>query len=459
MKTITQQYAQFIASLSYEDLPKQAVAATKTCLLDGLGNLIYGRYAEMGARALKTCAAYPVQVGMELPVKIPGGDFCSSTDAAFACAVMARCADLDDGHRFAMGHPGSVLVPAVLVYGQQLGSNGQDILTALAAGYEVYTRLGAAINPSSYRERGFDSTGVTGAVACTAALGKLFHLSEMELTNALGLAPQFTGGLIEYQNDGSMAKVLCGAWAISTALRSIRLARCGFTGAAQALEGKKGFIQAFSNAPAPEKALASLGEEWKITEIYFKLHACMRGLHAAVDAMLDLRAREGLAPENTAEIQVHTTSFVARLSKPYPATEIAAQSSIEFALAVALTYGHIAGENALKEAMGRPEIYRLAGKVKLILDDEVDAYVKEHPSHWGAVRLRVHTTDGHWCEQWNPLPRGEAERPFTWQQLCEKFARLASGTPYEPCCGALCAELEQFETVSSVGDLFTPWEA
>lgn len=459
MKTITQQYAQFLSALSYEDIPAQAVGIAKTCLLDGLGNLIYGRYGEMGARALKACAAYPIQVGQETPVKIPGGKFYSTTDAAFACAVMARCADLDDGHRFAMGHPGSVLVPAVLVYGQQLGSSGRDILTALTAGYEVYTRLGAAINPSSYRERGFDSTGVTGAVACTAALGKLFHLSEGELADALGLAPQFTGGLIEYQNDGSMAKVLCGAWAISTAVRSIRLARCGFTGAAQALEGKKGFIQAFSNAPAPEKALAGLGEEWKITEIYFKLHACMRGLHAAVDAMLDLRAREKLEPDRVAEVEVHTTSFVARLSKPHPATEIAAQSSIEFALAVALTYGHIAGENVLREAMGRPEVYNLAGKVQLVLDDEVDAYVKEHPSHWGAVRLRVRTTDGRWCEQWSPLPRGEAERPFTWQQLCEKFARLAAGTPYEPWCGALCAKLEQFETVPSVENLFTPWDA
>lgn len=459
MKTITQQYAHFLSQLSYEDLPAQAVRAAKTCLLDGLGNLIYGRYGGMGARALQACAAYPIQVGQEPPVKIPGGEFYSTTDAAFACAVMARCADLDDGHRFAMGHPGSVLVPAVLVYGQQLGSSGRDILTALVAGYELYTRLGAAINPSSYRERGFDSTGVTGAVACTAALGKLFHLSETELADALGLAPQFTGGLIEYQNDGSMAKVLCGAWAISTAIRSIRLARCGFTGAVQALEGKKGFIQAFSNAPAPEKALASLGEEWKISEIYFKLHACMRGLHAAVDAMLDLRAREGLTPDHTAQIQVRTTSFVARLSKPHPATEIAAQSSIEFALAVALTYGHIAGENVLREAMGRPEIYDLAGKVQLVLDEEVDAYVTKHPSHWGAVRLRVCTTDGRWCEQWSPLPRGEAERPFTWQQLCEKFARLAAGTPYEPWCGALCAQLEKVETVSSVGDLFTPWEA
>lgn len=458
MITMTQQYSTFISSLSYEDLPKQAVSAAKNCVLDSLGNMIYGRYAEMGERACKACAAYPIQVGMELPVKIPGGDFYSSTDAAFACAVMARCADLDDGHRFAMGHPGSVLVPAVLVYGQLLGSSGKDIITALVAGYELYTRLGAAINPSSYRERGFDSTGVTGAVACTAALGKLFHLSEVELTQALGLAPQFASGLIEYQNDGSMAKVLCGAWAISTAIRSVRLARCGFTGAAEALEGNKGFIQAFSNAPAPEKALAGLGEEWKITEIYFKLHACMRGLHAAVDAILDLRTREKLAPDNVKEIQVHTTSFVARLSKPHPITEIAAQSSIEFALAVALTYGHIAGENVLREAMGRPEVHDLAGRVKLVLDDQVDAYVNANPSHWGAVRLRVHTTDGRWCEQWNALPRGEAEHPFSWQQLCEKFIRLTVGTPYESCCSILCRQLDTLETVSSLGNLFTPWE-
>ena len=97
-----------------------------------------------------------------------------------------------------------------MIYGQKCSSSGQKILTAIVAGYEVYTRLGAAINPTSYRDRGFDSTGVTGAVACTATLAKLFELGEDQIENALGIAALFASGLIEYQNDGSMGKVLCG---------------------------------------------------------------------------------------------------------------------------------------------------------------------------------------------------------------------------------------------------------
>jgi len=459
MSSMIQQYASFIKSLTYDQLPQDVIVAAENCILDCIGNMIYGRYSDMGNRALQYIDRFSANLSREEKAVIPGGEKYDLDSAAFAAAVMARCADLDDGHRYAMGHPGSVLVPAAMIYGQKCSSSGQKILTAIVAGYEVYTRLGAAINPTSYRDRGFDSTGVTGAVACTATLAKLFELGEDQIENALGIAALFASGLIEYQNDGSMGKVLCGTWAIDTAVKAVRLAQSGFTGATQALEGNKGFIQAFSNAPAPEKALEGLGQIYKIKEIYFKMYACMRGLHAAVDALLDIRNSSNIRAEDAECIEVHTTPFVGRLSKPHPTTEIGAQSSIEFALAVSMINGHIASEKVLVNALGQPETFALASKVKLVMEKEIDNYVKANPSHWGAVNIIIRTKDGRCCEQWSPLPRGEAENPFSWEQLREKFIHLAEGTPYMQYCDKLCAQIQKFDELAAPVSLLIPWNS
>lgn len=454
MKTLVQQYAEFVTELKYEDLPGEAVRAARQCILDGMANMIYGTTSETGRKAL--CYAKKMKVSGKTKARIPGGQVIPQEAALFASAVMARCADLDDGHRVAMGHPGSVLVPALMICGQERKLSGEALITALTAGYEIYIRLGSAINPSSYREKGFDSTGITGTVACTAALAKVYGLNAEQTANALGIAAQFAGGLIEYQNDGSMAKVLMGVWAIDTALRSVDLARAGFTGAREALEGPKGFIQAFSSQPHPEKAAEDLGKVFRIPETYFKMYACMRGLHAAVDALLSVREKRSLRGEDIASIEVRTTPFVGRLSKPHPETEIGAQSSIEFALAAAAYYGHISGEAVLKEAMGRPEIYDLASRITVVMDRKIEEYVKENPSHWGAVRLVVRGTDGTKAEAFAGLPGGEAENPFTVEQMNEKCCRLAAGTAYEAVCAKLCGEIAGIENMADPFRILDP---
>ncbi|MCI7402933.1 MmgE/PrpD family protein [Pyramidobacter sp.] len=456
MNNLAQQLAEYIVTLRYDSLPSKAVDSAKQCILDSTGNMLYGCCTAVGEKAKAHIKAFPGGAKGSL-VFVPGGDSFPADDAAFISTLMARSSDLDDGHRVAMGHPGSFLIPAVMAYGQVMNANGKEMLTAVIAGYETYIRIGETINPSSYRERGFESTSVTGSVACTAALGKLYNLDASQMKDALGLAATFTGGLIEYQNDGSMGKVLSGAWAIRNATMSLQLALSGFTGPEAIFEGKKGFAQAFSNHPEPEKAVAELGSVFKISEIYFKAHACMRGLHCAIDAVLDLRERFYLTPENIDSIIVYTTPFVGRLSKPCPRTEISAQNSLEFTMAVALKNGHIASERVLAAAMKQSDVFATAQKIKLVMDPEVSAFVQAHPSCWGSVRVSVGTKDGQTHETFVSLPRGEAENPFSWEELKQKFCRMTENTPYQPYASELAERLAHFEELSAPGNLYHPW--
>lgn len=458
MNNLAQQLAEYIVTLRYDSLPSKAVDSAKQCILDSTGNMLYGCCTAVGEKAKAHIKAFPGDAKGSL-VFVPGGDSFPADDAAFISTLMARSSDLDDGHRVAMGHPGSFLIPSVMAYGQAMNANGKEMLTAVIAGYETYIRIGETINPSSYRERGFESTSVTGSVACTAALGKLYNLDATQMKDALGLVATFTGGLIEYQNDGSMGKVLSGAWAIRNATMSLQLALSGFTGPGAIFEGKKGFARAFSNHPEPEKAVAELGSVFKISEIYFKAHACMRGLHCAIDAVLDLRERFHLTPENIDSIIVYTTPFVGRLSNPCPRTEISAQNSLEFTMAVALKNGHIASERVLEAAMKQSDVFATARKIKLVMDPEVSAFVQAHPSCWGSVRVSVGTKDGQTHETFVSLPRGEAETPFSWEELKQKFCRMTEHTPYQPYASELTEKIAHFEGLSAPGNLYHPWNA
>jgi 2-methylcitrate dehydratase PrpD len=80
--------------------------------------------------------------------------------------------------------------------GERVGASGKELIEAIVAGYEVFIRVGTAINPSHFR-RGFHTTGTCGALAAAAAAGKLLNLNIDELSNAIGIAATQASGLME----------------------------------------------------------------------------------------------------------------------------------------------------------------------------------------------------------------------------------------------------------------------
>src|SRR5262245_21076659 len=62
---------------------------------------------------------------------------------ALGCAL-ARASEIDDIHLSSGTTPGAIVVPAVLAVGAAQGAAGAAIAQAIAAGYDLMTRLGAA---------------------------------------------------------------------------------------------------------------------------------------------------------------------------------------------------------------------------------------------------------------------------------------------------------------------------
>lgn len=453
--------ADYVSRLKYEDLTERSIEVAKQVITDSYANMVFGRYCEASEKIMSYAYMMEINIKNETPVLLLGQnkEYTGLDTAVFVHTMMARCADLDDGYRHAMGHPGSVLVPLLLTIANQEQISGKEMITAIVAAYDIYARLGEALNPFMYREKGFDATGVCGAVAAAALACKIKKLSMTQTKDAMGIASLFTGGLIEYQNDGTSGKILCSGWAALTGLRAVRLAICGFSGPNAALEGRYGFFQAFQGTSGycdTTSVLKDLGTDFKINRIYFKRHACQRGLHALLDGIVDLRAQHGLRPAIIRSIQIYTSSFVYRLSNPNPSTAVGAQASTQFTTAVALKYGKMDSEELVFKSFTDPEIHELVKKVEVIKDDEVQSYLDHHPTHFCAAKIVITTVEGNQYESWNPVPLGDEETPFGWDMLRDKFESLFNHSPAKDSKVSVQARFEllrHFEEISTSSQL------
>ena len=101
-------------------------------------------------------------------------------------------------------------------------------------------------------------------------------------------------GSLQFLANGAWTKRFQVGWAALNGLMAATLVREGFKGAAEALEGKHGFMRAYAPNPTPERAVQDLGAVWELMNTAVKPYPSCRYGHAGIDAALALRAANGL---------------------------------------------------------------------------------------------------------------------------------------------------------------------
>ena len=318
---------------------------------------------------------------------------------------------MDDGNRMAMGHPGASVIPAALAIAEQTGASGKVFLAALVAGYEVAVRASAARVPW-YKDKMY-STGIWGVFGATAAAGKLLGFDEATLQSALGTAGSHgafpPGGL---QANHAMVKEAI-AWSGMTGVSAALLARQDFLGPADFLD--------YSGRWDTSALVAGLGDpgRFAILDTYFKPYAVCRWAHPSVDGVLELKHRHDLRIDEIESIQVETFWEVTRLANCEPSNTIAAQFSIQFALAVALLFDRIGPAEVSDAHVHDPAILSLARKVEVSVDDALD---RQFPAKTMArVTIRTRRGDFRTTVEY---PRGNPENPLSDAELEAKFRSL-----------------------------------
>lgn len=420
----TMQLARWISALSYKDLPEATTRVVRLALLDTLGCGVYG-YETPWTRMLLAW----IQAGGATGRSRAWGDgqpALRAADAALINGTASHAFELDDYHNAKL-HPGAVVIPAALAIAEERDLSGEQLVTAIAAGYEVMIRSSLALEPSAARLRGWHLTGVCGPFGAAAASARLLGLDAERTAWALGLAGTQGAGLWAFNADGAMSKRLHAGKAAHSGVLAAELAASGFTGPTQIYEFHDGgFLKAYSDASDPAPLTQDLGKVYHLDAISVKPYSCCGSTHAYIDAALELRRRLGNAWDPTRPVRVGMSKVVdVQCGFDYvPSTALNAQMSLRYILAVALQDGKVLPQQFSAEKLQDPASCALAAKLELVDDPELDKLYPVHFAGWVAALV-----DGIWMRVDILDPSGSLARPIDAAGITEKFRGINPQLP------------------------------
>lgn len=301
--------------------------------------------------------------------------------AALLNGTLGHSLDFDDTHADSSLHPSAPVVPAALAAAELVDASGTELLAAIVIGIEVACRLGMALDPTAHYARGFHPTATAGNFGAAAAAGRLFGLSTKQMESAFGIAASQASGSLQFLENGAWNKRYQVGEAAMKGLIAASLAAEDFHGAADALEGRHGFLKGYSDGAEPSRSVAGLGSVWETLRTGVKLYPACRYTHAAVDGLLNLRTHHGLSADEVTRISVGLhRNGMALVGDPGPAKRrarsiVEGQFSMPFAASVALLRGGFGWDDY--DLLAAPQVDALCDRVETFRDESLEGLT--HP--------------------------------------------------------------------------------
>lgn len=426
MITTTQTLAQFACALKQQPLSPEVTHHAKRAVIDWYAALMPGAVVAP-ATLLEQALAEDLDRGQS---SLALGRAATTRTAALINGTAAHAVEVDDIYRDAIYHPGAPTISAAWAVGQEVKSSGMEVLLAVVAGYEISTRIGAALGRAHYKY--WHNTGTVGSFGAAAAAASLYRLDAAPYAHALATVGTFAAGLQQAFRMDSLSKPLHAGRAAEAGVLAAQAARVGITGSLDILEGEAGVGVAMSNGPDWQQAVATLGRDFHINRMTFKNHACCGHTFAAIDGALELQRRLGVKAEDIASVRIATYRAaleVAGYEQPQSPAE--ARFSVKFVVATALLYGSVRLSAFEPQRLADPLIRDLMQRIELVVDPELDT---AFPGQRAAC-VTISTRDGRSEEYLQPTRKGDPEQPLTDADLDHKFLELVS-----PIVGAQAAK-------------------
>ncbi|MFZ6761957.1 MmgE/PrpD family protein [Pseudoroseomonas sp. WGS1072] len=455
---ITHELATFAAGLRAEALPPEVAARTRALVLDLVGNIVRARKeAESTPALLAAVKALGLDKG-ESRVFADTATY-SPAGAALINATLGHSLDFDDTHAVAVVHPGAPVIPAALAAGEMTGASGAEVQVAIVAGYEVALRLALALPAGAHYDRGFHPSATCGAFGAAAAAGRVFGLDAAGMASALGIALSQCAGSLQFLANGAWTKRFQVGWAGMAGLAAATLAREGFKGAADAIEGKHGFLRSYAPDPKPGRVLQDLGQVWELMQTGVKPYPSCRWGHAGIDAALALRAEHDLKAEEIEGVTLGISRAGMLLvgepadRKADPQNIVDGQFSGPFVIATALSTGAMGWDSYA--LLRDPSIRSMMRKVRCENDPEIEAEFPANMSGKLTVRARGETFTRKVI-----VPKGEPDNFLTEAELRAKFSGLADAVLGPQAAGALADTISELDRLNDISPLLrSPAEA
>jgi 2-methylcitrate dehydratase PrpD len=441
--TLAQRQAEWIAALSYEDIPREVLVRTRQLLLDYLG---------VATRGATLPQVRPARVLLEIMDTRPeaaviGGGRATAPYAAYANGTFGHSCEYDDSH-FDCGHPGVCVIPAALAIAERGGNDGKALLVAIVAGYQSMVWSQGPVNRRTL-DIGWHGMKVGGVFGSAAAASKLLGLTPEQIANALAIAGSDSSGTMEYDQSGGEVKRFHAGMASRAGVEAALLAQAGLTGPVTIFEGPRGIHRLFTEGRPKDPEIYWDGS-FHIMNTMVKLHAMVGTVHAPLDALEMVLAKR---PATAAEIDRIEVGMVAwaiphGAAIVHPHDMIGAQFSLAFAFALRIIRGHTAINDLVDPARWADEdIKAMATKVT-----PVPIEVPEGAAEL-CGRVTVYFADGTSESAFRFAPRGYPTNPASDADIKAKFFGVVDGILSEAKAKQIVAMVEDVDALPQAGSL------
>ena len=408
---------EYVLNTKLNELPGEVINIVKYLILTNLGCLIAGADLSECTNLVNTVKGWggkPEATILVHNIKVP------AYNAAFANSTICRA--LDFGDAISPGiHVGPVSVPAGFAAAELAGGcTGREFLTGMCVGLELASRLNMLnIKGRLGTYNGFKPTGVCAIFAGTAVAGRILGLNSGQLLNALAIVFNRAGGSLQSNIDGAQTVALVAGFAAQDSLLCTELARGGFTGPRNFLEGPYGYPHLYAKDNYDTQMMAgNLGKRFELMNILFKQYPHCGLIQTSTQGILELVRDDGLTDENLSGITIRVQPLTYKEVGHFDlgdSPKQSAQFSIKYCVASALLRKSSQFKHFEESCIRDPRVLKIIQKIEVVSAPEMEK--REQTS----MDMEVKTKSGAVYHKSIDAPHGSPLDPMTGEEYITLF--------------------------------------
>ena len=346
---------------------------------------------------------------------------CSLPDALFINGLNAHFLELDDGVRYGVIHPSAPLFSALIPIAIDNEVMWDDFLRGTVCGYETSIRIASAMQPNHY-SAGYHPTATCCTLGVAVGIAVMLGWDDKVVKDAFSAACISACGSLKVLEDISQLKPYNCAKATLNGYMSAIMAKAGFAGPMDPLDGDTGFLKMMA-ASYNEEILTGEREYLYLEKIYQKPYASCRHTHPEIEACFNIRKDPAFNFNQIDHVKVTTyKGVIGKHDFKDIHGESSARMSIPFSVAIALATGKAGIAEFAEPYVSDKTLLELTRKVDVVPSEEFSKLV---PDKRVAV-VEVAMKDGTILTDSIEYPKGEPENPLMPEENYTKFLSMTA---------------------------------
>ena len=412
MESVVKEFANFIEKSADIEIPNATLHSAKLIVADCLGAIV-GGMAEPEIRMLAESKGDNV---FEI---LDGTKRVADETISFLFGTAGTVLEMDEGHQFAKGHPGMHIFPALLAAARNREFSGEEFLRAFIIGYDVGARIGLASNLNT----NMHPHGTWGGLGAAAGLAVMNKMNAQEASEYLNIVSSLTLATSrKTMLEGATVRNSYAGVSNKMAHVGLMLLKAGFTGEQDGIKSIFGSV--VSNKFDDKRAVELLGKRFEVSRNYFKLHACCRYNHAALDALWKIIEQHSEVKNinQIEKIEVQSYNLAAELKDKNPRNVLACKFSVPFAIATTLANLDSGVLSFTENMRTNKNIQNLCQKVTIVEDTNMTGKLP----NLRPANVYIQMENGSTFKAQVTTNRGDWQDPYSEEELKQKFISLTT---------------------------------